>query len=103
MYRVNQKEMHSRGRDRPGYRPLPIASKIMEEALKVSGGQPGRVWPKRELTSRLSELVTRSLVTDSASGFGVEAAPEIRAIMAQLTSVWSSPPGSEGEELLQRV
>lgn len=97
MYRVNPQEQAGRAKKRPGFRPLKVATRIMAEALRVKTGQATRAWPKKELSSRISEMVTRSLVMDSHSNYGIVGAPELQAITTQLATVWSSPPGSEGK------
>ena len=97
MYRYNPSELARRQRTRPGFSPIKVTVNIMTEALEIRVNEASRDWPRSEITARVSELVTRSLVTDAGSGYGVEAAPEIRAICAQLSSIAASPLRQEGE------
>ena len=97
MYRYNESELSRRQRSRPGFSPIKVCVNIMTEALKIRVNEASRDWPRSEVSARVSELVTRSLVTDAGSGYGIEAAPEIRSISAQLSSIAASPLRQEGE------
>ena len=93
MYRVKSAEIGPRNR-RVG-RVLPVAIRIASEGMGMTLGRAGRSWSRREVTDRLSNALTRSLVSVEPEVVA-EVRPELEQVASQLAFCWN-PPLNQGE------
>lgn len=87
---------------RTGRSAISVSTRICREGFKVQGVPSPRVWPAREVTDRLGEVLVTSLTSGDVPRYREQGLVKLREVLGQLEDCWCPPSPSQGKMTLER-